>query len=312
MLNHIVVRIVMSVLKKEKINKISKRMVKMKKIISFTIVILIILCLLSGCQSQQITVDNSSSEKQETQLDNNNDNDSSNSTHKQNSKVTLSNAVQYDIITFGKCEQDNNISNGQEDIEWLVLEKTENSALLITVKIIDMAEFNTETNADWNQESTETDWSSSDLRNWLNNNFYDTVFSAEEQEKIISTKISTPDNPENGISGGPDTEDKVFCLSSQEAEKYLVGTDYLQPALTNYALNKFNNFESKTFMLDYADTGWWLRTRSNIFKAENINRIQISARKISGVSAKENYGIFNLGYLPWALRGVRPAIYVEF
>ena len=136
--------------------------------------------------------------------------------------------------------------------------------------------------------------------------------SYEEQGKIISTKISTPNNPENGTSGGPDTEDKVFCLSSQEAEKYLEGTDYLHPNLTSYALYKFNNFEAKTFMLDYVDKGWWLRTRSDIFKAENINRIKISVRNISGVSDKEHYGIFNGGYLPWALRGVRPAIYVEF
>ena len=262
---------------------------------------------------KKIPIDDTETEEKETTVNNTISNSVVNE-NLENIKTypTIQEAKIYDSITYVKYEQDNNESNGAEAIEWLVLEKTENSALLITKQIIDMAEFNTETNADWNQQNTEAYWNSSDLRNWLNNGFYDTAFSYEEQGKIISTKISTPNNPENGTSGGPDTEDKVFCLSSQEAEKYLEGTDYLHPNLTSYALYKFNNFEAKTFMLDYVDKGWWLRTRSDIFKAENINRIKISVRNISGVSDKEHYGIFNGGYLPWALRGVRPAIYVEF
>ena len=57
----------------------------MKKNISVVVVIIMILCLFSGCESQQITTDTSSLANQEIQLDNN---DSSDIDEKQKSNVT--------------------------------------------------------------------------------------------------------------------------------------------------------------------------------------------------------------------------------
>lgn len=42
-----------------------------------------------------------------------------------------------DIIVFGTYEQDNNISNGKENIKWLVLAKENNRVLVISDKALD-------------------------------------------------------------------------------------------------------------------------------------------------------------------------------
>ena len=296
------VPIVKNVLKEEKINNNFKRMVKMKKNISVVVVIIMILCLFSGCESQQITTDTSSLANQEIQLDNN---DSSDIDEKQESNVTLSNAVPYDIIIFGKYEQDNNESNGAEDIEWLVLEKTENSALLITDKIIDIKQFNVETNNDF-INGTNPDWSSSGIRNWLNSDFYSTAFSADEQNKILSTNITTPNNPEYGTSGGPNTVDKVFLISSQDAEKYLESTVHLHAAVTDFALNIHRGYVNSGII--ETGTGWWLRTRGKIATPPGCG----TSTYIVEVSENENNGIYYSGLGSWYYMGIRPAIYVEF
>ncbi len=42
-----------------------------------------------------------------------------------------------DVIYFGSYEQDNNLSNGKEEIEWIVLAKENRKALLISKYALD-------------------------------------------------------------------------------------------------------------------------------------------------------------------------------
>ena len=78
-------------------------------------------------------------------------------------------------------------------------------------------------------------WPACSLRTWLNNDFYEAAFTEEEKEGIVLTLIKTPDldteyetlyvdgTVEKApvfIPGAKDTEDRVFCLSVEEAEKY--------------------------------------------------------------------------------------------
>lgn len=113
-----------------------------------------------------------------------------------------------DIITFGSYEQDGNSSNGAEDIEWVVLERKGNRALVISQYCIERKSFN--------DTFSSVLWENCTLRNWLNKSFLNTAFSDNEQTKIISSNISTD---------GRNTTDKVFLLSEDEATKYFE-TDY--------------------------------------------------------------------------------------
>ena len=84
-----------------------------------------------------------------------------------------------DIMTFGHYEQDGDLSDGTENIEWTVLDVQENSALLISRYGLDSVQYNT--------ERAEVTWETCSLREWLNGDFLCAAFSEEEQETIIES-----------------------------------------------------------------------------------------------------------------------------
>lgn len=75
----------------------------------------------------------------------------------------------------------------------------------------------------YNEENEAVTWEECTLRGWLNRDFYEAAFSAEERELIIPTMISNPDNAEYGTGGGNATEDRIFLLSPDEVKEYLPG-----------------------------------------------------------------------------------------
>ena len=149
--------------------------------------------------------------------------DKSDNTHDINLIKSVKNVEAGDIFTFGTYEQDGDTSNGQEPIEWCVLEKQDNKLLLISKEVLDYKMFSEDNNVwRWNggHEYHISTWEISTLRSWLNDDFLNTAFSYEEQEKIQYSVVHTPDSPEYGYSGGDDTEDKVFILSKDEYDEY--------------------------------------------------------------------------------------------
>ncbi len=158
-------------------------------------------------------------------------------------------------IYFGNYEQDNDTSNGKEKINWIVVEKKTNKVLLVSDKVLDCKQYNDKAGA--------TDWEFCSLRKWLNDSFYDTAFSEEEKSKILTTRISTPDNPNFGTDGGEDTTDKVFILSADEASNYVGRSDVLRDVRgTDYAAANglFFHF-SEDSLSDFNFNVWsWLRT----------------------------------------------------
>lgn len=160
-----------------------------------------------------------------------------------------------DYIKFGEYEQDNNLENGKEEIEWLVLDKKGDKIWLISKYALDKQPYNS--------SSTNVTWETCSLRNWLNNEFSSNAFSKYHLEKIQTSHVTAdinpaiirnPDTPlsHKGITPGNNTEDKIFILSGKESENLL-------PAE-----------KMRTFMTEYADPdrekyygnycAWWLRT----------------------------------------------------
>ena len=117
----------------------------------------------------------------------------------------------------------------------------------------------------YNEKLEDITWETCTLRKWLNEEFFDSAFSAEEQELIITTKVKNPDNPEYKTPGGNDTEDKVFLLSISEAEKYLP-TDFERKASPSpYA-------EKQGAWTNNGSCWWWLRSPGrNPFNAAYIH-----------------------------------------
>ena len=120
-----------------------------------------------------------------------------------------------DIIEFG-------------DYTWIVLDKTEDTMLIITEDIVEERAYN--------EELGKITWENCTLRTYLNEEFYE-GFSEEEQEMIVETTLINSDNSEYGTDGGNDTTDKIFLLSLDEVEEYMTEDELL--------IN---------------DTSWWLRS----------------------------------------------------
>ncbi len=148
-------------------------------------------------------------------------------------------------VKFGKYEQNGN-TGSKEKIEWIVLAKSGGKLLLISKNILDSMPYN--------NESTPSTWADSDMRSYLNGSFYNSVFSAAEKKKIVTTKVKTPDNPNFKTDGGANANCRVFLLSAEETSKYLK---------TNAARQGKGTAAAKSGGLRVGANGtsrWWLRT----------------------------------------------------
>ncbi len=159
------------------------------------------------------------------------------------------------IVVFGTYEQDNNIANGSEPVEWIVLDVQDNKALLISRYALDVHPYQTP----W----TDVTWETCELRSWLNETFMNTAFSATEQSAILMTTVDNSDRQGNSkwnTNGGNNTNDKLFLLSYAEAGSYFSNDADRMCATTDYAIAQgaWTNHQYKTD--GRATTWWWLRS----------------------------------------------------
>ena len=139
----------------------------------------------------------------------------------------FSNLKKGDTFKFGAYEQDNNLTNGMEPIEWIVLSKTKSKMLVVSKYILDSGiGYNNE--RDTYGTVKYSDWENCSLRKWLNKKFYKTAFNKNEQKLIKTTKLDNYDNPYTKAKAGEDTKDKIFILSLMEVtdKKYGFKEDY--------------------------------------------------------------------------------------
>ena len=150
-----------------------------------------------------------------------------------------------DFVPFGTYEQDNDVTNGKETIEWLVLEVRDKKALLLSKYALDLKPYNTKTE--------DTTWETCDLRAWLNDSFYGTSFTNQEKSRILYTNVKADRSTQSISVAGHDTEDAVFLLSIQEAKRYSAIYDALCDA-TPYVKAQNNVISNK------GNAQWWLRS----------------------------------------------------
>ena len=197
----------------------------------------------------------------------------------------LQNISKGQYITFGAYKQDNNTSNGKKGIEWLVLEVKDGKALLISKYALDCKQYNT--------SNTDVTWETCTLRRWLNNDFINAAFSAEERAMISAVTVSADKNPKKRTNPGNATQDKVFLLSITEANKYFSSDNARQCKPTKYAVAKGAD--------DYCDNGncwWWLRSPGHA---------QPHAAHVNHVGGFNFYG-FDVNFTYCA---VRPALWIS-
>ena len=141
----------------------------------------------------------------------------------------LSSAQVGDLIIIGRYEQDNDLDNGPEAIQWRVLDKKDGKLLVISDKALDYISYSYE----WDQVEKSV-WATSCSRGWLNNYFMQTAFTPAEQARISLSDIHTDPSPGFDNDPGPDTQDYVFLLSAQETEQYFPTAESRRVLLSDY------------------------------------------------------------------------------
>lgn len=198
-----------------------------------------------------------------------------------------------DSYIFGTYEQDNNISNGKEAIEWTVLDKDGMSLLLVSKQALDCQQYNT--------SDTDVTWENCSLREWMNGTFLNNAFSTEERALIQSTTVSADKNPRYSTDPGTATTDKVFLLSINEAEKYFNSDEARKCAPTAYAKAQGAWLSDDTYKTQSgaATCWWWLRSPGNSqYIAAIVN--------IGGLVYYTGYGV------DYDNISVRPALWISF
>ncbi len=163
------------------------------------------------------------------------------------------------IVTFGTYPQTASGSD-KTPIEWLVLDydAASNRALIISRYGLDAKPYNT--------KFIDITWEKCTLRTWLNNDFLNAAFTAQEQKGIVLTTVDNSKSQGSSrwdTNGGNNTQDKIFLLSYAEANKYFGvawedGNNMKSRVTpTAYALKAgaWTN-DSKT-TADGAKAGWW-------------------------------------------------------
>ena len=173
-----------------------------------------------------------------------------------------------------------------ESLEWVVLDRKDDKALLITKKIIDCRKFNEYGIKDASY------WSTCSLRSWLNGDFIKNSFMVLETEKIVATDLPSSTNPIYKTKDVFTVNDKIFLLSIDEVNKYF--PTYEETKCTITQLAKKHGAYCDTNGYGY----WWLRTTGEL--STEASYIFYSG----GVSTK--------GYdVTGTIFGVRPAMWIK-
>ena len=220
-----------------------------------------------------------------------------------------------DVITFGSFEQDNDTSNGPEEIEWIVLTVEDGHALLLSKYVLEGMHYDSDSDASWEE---------SEVRAWLNGDFYEAAFSDSERASICEVELET-DEPAYGRH--LTTKDNVFLLEHADLGKYFemiywdetyqlgeycfeVMTPATPYAEAHGALNITMNKQSATKTItEYPEVkgkitcAWWLRTSGTF--------VSISGSTISNVEWEPG-DVLKPYHSPCEMedKGVRPAIWI--
>ena len=151
-------------------------------------------------------------------------------------------ALSYGTITFGSYQQGNSLEE-KTPIEWYILEKREDKAILMSKYVLDVHRYDNKINSNWKETS---------IGKWLNGMFFDSAFNNSEKQMIIA-------NPYKAVGN-------VFLLNLAEAESYFNKNDTFlsrshfttyarqtKPTVSNSYWLDSSNGVSSIFINDYYD-----------------------------------------------------------
>lgn len=177
---------------------------------------------------------------------------------------------------------------------WRVLEVRDGSALVLSEKIL--------LTRAYHPAGGEISWAESDIRGYLNGEFYESAFTKKEKTWIQETSVENKSNAKYGTGAGENTVDRIFLLSAKEVETYI-------PEAENRIAQDVQTGETVL---------WWLRTpgKGKEYAADVSATGVVDLHGILVVQAgdNENTGLAGMAgdYASSVDGGVRPAMWIRF
>lgn len=153
-----------------------------------------------------------------------------------------------DVVEFGSYYI--NSDEKKEPIEWIVVDKNEElkTELLLSKYALERKKFN--------EVYATTTWQKSDIRKWLNNEFYNEAFENVGSKFVLVTQLDNHKNPEYKSADANVTYDRVFLPSYDELKKYVNAND-----LKCKATKHFKSVGG--YVNDEGGADWWTRTHGD-------------------------------------------------
>lgn len=197
-----------------------------------------------------------------------------------------------DTITLGSYEQDGNLDNGSEALTWTVHEIEDGKALLLCDTCIAAMPYN--------KDNTDNSWTNSNIRNWLNEDFYKSAFSSDEagivaDVKVVTGRLIEEEGATSWETYGKDelTTDKIFVPDFSQYWKLKNELDVSEVAKADFMVNNI-----KWGQENY-QTMFWLR-----------NPYGESKSYATGYNT-ENEDPMGYVFYPKKYAFVRPAMYID-
>lgn len=211
----------------------------------------------------------------------------------------LSKANVKDYVTLGHYEQDGNLHNGGEEIEWMVLFKRNDSMLLLSKYILDIQPFHA--------SLREIDYADSTLRIWVEHNFYDNAFSEQEKSLIHTAPLILEERMIYQYLGEIERD-------SHGSETYSYRHNDTKAQLTEFAISQYINARMNTGETEEEATAnyeEWIKPKDN-YHWWWAGSMTADKRFPVYVGSDGNVNIFNsIAEVTTPLGGVRPAIWVS-
>ena len=144
-----------------------------------------------------------------------------------------------------------------EPIRWRVLKKDGETALLMCDSILDTIVYD---------KSVNNNYKDSDIRAWLNSDFYSVAFDTEEKGRVITTEVdnsaATTASEQNAF-GCENTNDKVFLLSYADMTdtEYGFESDHGKEDVARMLIaSDYSRATGISFSAQHGTAYWWLRS----------------------------------------------------
>ena len=159
-----------------------------------------------------------------------------------NSEYQYENVKEGELLELGHYQQEIEAGKDFSPIDWRVLKKENGQALLLCNHVLACVPYGDAKKA--GEEFVGCVWRDSNLRKWLNEEFYEDAFTKKEQERILYTTNDLYYDYDGNYTeyGEISTEDKIGLLNENDYFAYVYGNDFSHDGGTQYLRNRDENF----------------------------------------------------------------------